>query len=107
MPVKANPVGRVCAAASVAAIYRALPRRAQSSGQRESTIVSFPDGGKKERGRSSVSRATGWPAEVLRGRQHRVAGTAGHGVAISTHIKDAWSLPPGKDLPSLICHESA
>ena len=57
--------GRVLAAASVAAIYRALPRRAQSSGRRESTIVSVPDGGRKERGRCAVSRATGWPAEVL------------------------------------------
>src|SRR6184192_391236 len=56
MFVEADPVWRIVAAASVAAIYRTLPRGAQPSGQRQSDLVSFADGGKKEHGSSAVSR---------------------------------------------------
>src|SRR5438046_2163181 len=66
MSVEADPVWRIVAAASVAAIYRTLPRGAQPSGQRQSDLVSFADAGKKEHGSSAVSRTTGRPAEVLR-----------------------------------------
>jgi len=66
MPAKAHPIGRVFAAASLAAIYRTLSRGAQPSGQRQSDLVSFADGGKKGHGSSAVSRTTGRPAEVLR-----------------------------------------
>src|SRR5467141_4494983 len=57
--VEADRVWRIVAAASVAAIYRTLPRGAQPSGQRQSDLVSFTAGGKKEHGSSSVSRTTG------------------------------------------------
>src|SRR5207302_1699676 len=94
MSVEADPVWRIVAAASVAAIYRTLPRGAQPSGQRQSDLVSFADGGKKEHGSSAVSRTTGRPAEVLRkGSGIKVDGTAGHGLTTSTYIKDAGSLP--------------
>jgi hypothetical protein len=65
MPVEADPVWRIVAAASVAAIPRTLPRRAQPSRQRQSDLVSFAAGGKKEPGSSAVSRTTGGPVEVL------------------------------------------
>ena len=94
MSVEADPVWRIVAAASVAAIYRTLPRGTQPSGQRESDLVSFAAGGKKEHGSSAVSRTTGGPAEVLReGSGVKVAGTAGDGLTISTYIKDAGNLP--------------
>src|SRR6516162_5156657 len=47
-------------------VYRTLSRGAQPSGQRQSDLVSFADGGKKGRGSSAVPRTTGRPAEVLR-----------------------------------------
>ncbi len=85
---------RIVAAASVATIYRTLPRGAQPSGQRQSDLVSFADGGKKEHGSSAVSRTTGRPAEVLReGSGIKVDVTAGDGLTISTYIKDAGNLP--------------
>src|SRR5438477_10503049 len=84
MSVEADPVWRIVAAASVAAIYGTLPRGAQPSGQRQSDLVSFAAGGKKEHGSSTVSRTTGRPAEVLReGSGIRVNGTAGGGLTIS------------------------
>jgi putative transposase len=93
MSVEADRVWRIVAAASVAAIYRTLPRGAQPSGQRESDLVSFAAGGKKEHGNSAVSRTTGGPAEVLReGSGIKVDGTAGHGLTINTYIKDAGNL---------------
>jgi len=52
---EADPVWRIFAAASVAAIYRTLPRGAQPSGQRQSDLVSFAVGGKEEHGSSAVS----------------------------------------------------
>src|SRR5205809_904658 len=86
MSVGADPGGRIVAAASVAAIYRTLPRGAQPSGQRQSDLVSFANGGKKEHGSSAVSRTTGQPAEVLReGSGIKVDGTADHGLPISTY----------------------
>jgi len=92
MSVEADPVWRIVAAASVAAIYRTLPRGAQPSGQRQSDLVSFADGGKKEHGSSAVSRTTGRPAEVLReGSGIKVDETAGRG-SQSAHIKDAGEL---------------
>src|SRR5262249_1604939 len=94
MPGKAHPIWRVFAAASLAAIYAALPRGAQPSGQRQSDLVSFADGGQKEHGSSAVSRTTGRPAEVLReGSGIKVDGTAGDGLTMSTYIKDAGNLP--------------
>src|SRR5258707_10263299 len=94
MSVEADPVWRIFAAASVAAIYRTLPRGAQPSGQKQSDLVSFAAGGKEEHGSSAVSRTTGGPAEVLReGSGIKVDGTAGDGLTISTYIKDAGNLP--------------
>ena len=93
MSVEADPVWRIVAAASVAAIYRTLPRGAQPSGQRQSDLVSFAAGGKEEHGSSAVSRTTGGPAEVLReGSGVKVDGTAGHGLTINIYIKDAGNL---------------
>jgi hypothetical protein len=92
MFVEADLVWRIVAAASVAAIPRTLPRRAQPSRQRQSDLVSFAAGGKEEHGSSAVSRTTGRPAEVLReGSGIRVEGTTGNGLTI-THIKDAGEL---------------
>jgi|ERR1700682_3347386 len=86
MSVEADPGWRIVAAASVAAIYRTLPREAQPSGQRESDLVSFAAGGKKEHGSSAVSRSTGRPAEVLReGSGIKVDGTPGDGLTISIY----------------------
>src|SRR6266566_213567 len=86
MSVEADPVWRIVAAASVAAISGTLPRGAQPSGQRQSDFVSFADGGKKEHGSSAVSRTTGRPAEVLReGSGIKVDETAGRG-SQSAHI---------------------
>jgi hypothetical protein len=96
MSVETDPVWRIvaAAAASVAAIYRTLPRGAQPSGQRQSDLVSFAAGGKEEHGSSAVSRTTGGPAEVLRGGSGiKVEGTASDGPTISTYIKDAGDLP--------------
>jgi hypothetical protein len=85
MSVEADPVWRMVAAASVAAIYGTLPRGAQPSGQRQSDFVSFA-GGEGEHRSCAVSRTTGRPAEVLReGSGIRVDGTAGDGLTIS-HI---------------------
>src|SRR6266436_9845090 len=82
--VEADPVWRIVAAASVATIYRTLPRGAQPSGQRQSDLVSFAAGGTDEHGSSAVSRTTGGPAEVLReGSGIRVDGTDGGGLTIS------------------------
>jgi len=64
-PKRKQTVSWIVAAASLAAIYRTLSRGAQPSGQRQSHLVSFADGGKKGRGSSAVSRTTGRPAEVL------------------------------------------
>ena len=84
--VEADAVWTIVAAASVAAIYRTLPRGAQPSGQRQSDLVSFAAGGKEEHGSSAVSRTTGGPAEVLReGSGIKVDGPAGHGPTISTY----------------------
>src|ERR1700674_851441 len=92
--VEADRVWRIVAAASVTAIYRTLPRGTQPSAQRESDLVSFAAGGKKEPGSSAVSRTTGGPAEVLRkGSGIKVDGTAGHGPTISMYIKQAGNLP--------------
>ena len=67
MPVEASSVRGTFAAASVAAVRGALPRGAQSSGQRESDLVSSGDErSKKEKGSGAVSGAAGRPAEVLR-----------------------------------------
>src|SRR6267378_3850022 len=95
MSVEADPVWRIVAAASVAAIYRTLPRGAQPSGQRQSDLVSFAAGGKKEHGSSAVSRTTGRPAEILReGSGIKVDGTAVDGLTITyIYIKDAGNLP--------------
>src|SRR6266705_568219 len=103
MSVEADPVWRIVAAASVAAIYPTLLRGVQPSGQRQSDLVSFAAGGKKEHGSSAVSRTTGGTAEVLRkGSGIKVDGTAGHGLTISTYIKDAenlhWQSAAGPDL---------
>ena len=65
---------------------RLVPRGAQPPGQRQSDLVSFGVGGKKEHGSSAVSRTTGQPAEVLReGSGIKVDGTADHGLPISTY----------------------
>jgi hypothetical protein len=94
MSIEADPGWRIAAAASVAAIYRTLPRGAQPSGQRQSDLVSFADGGKKEHGSSAVSRTTGRTAEVLpEGSGIKVDGTAGDGLTMSTYITDAGNLP--------------
>src|SRR5499425_3053372 len=97
MPGKAHPIWRVFAAASLAAIFAALPRRAEPSGQGKSPIVSFSDEGKKERGSSAVPGTTGRPAEVLpEGSGIKVDETdetAGDGLTMSTYIKDAGNLP--------------
>src|SRR5216110_2987869 len=66
MSVEADPVWRIVAAASVAAISGTLPRGAQPSGQRQSDSVSFAARGTDEHGNSAVSRTTGRPAEVQR-----------------------------------------
>src|SRR5258707_10763481 len=93
MSVEADPVWKISGAASVAAIYRTLPRGAQPSGQKQSDLVSFVAGDKEEHGSSAVSRTTGGPAEVLReGSGIKVDGTAGHGLTISTYIKDTGNL---------------
>src|SRR5216684_429272 len=84
MSVEADPVWRIVAAASVAEIYSTLTRGAQTSGQRQSDLVSFTAGDKKEHGSSAVSRTTGGPAEVLRkGSGIKVDGKEGHGLTIS------------------------
>src|SRR5260370_17876808 len=86
--IEADPGWRIVAAASVAAIYRTLPRGAQPSGQRQSDLVSFAAEGQEEHRSSAVSRTTGRPAEVLReGSGIKVEGTAGDGLTISTYIK--------------------
>src|SRR4029077_15365900 len=86
MFVEADPVWRIVAAASAAAIYGTLPRGAQPPGQRQSDLVCFAEGGKKEHGSSAMSRTTGRPAEVLReGSGIRVDGTDGGGLTISTY----------------------
>jgi hypothetical protein len=105
MSVEADLVWRIVAAASVAAIYRTLPRGAQPSGQRQPDLVSFAAGGKKEQGSSAVSTAIGRPAEVLReGSGIKVEGTAGDGLTVSTYIahifiKDA-GISPDKRPPA-------
>ena len=82
--VEADPVWRIAAAASVAAIYGTLPRGAQPSRQRQSDFVSFAPRGRGEHGSSAMSRTTGRPAEVLReGSGIRVDGPAGGGLTIS------------------------
>jgi len=87
MSVEADPGWRIVAAASVAPIYRTLPRRAEPSRQRQSDLVSFADEGKKERGSSAVPGTTGRTAEVLReGSGIKVDATAGDGLTISTYI---------------------
>src|SRR6267143_2000164 len=97
--VEADPVWRIVAAASVAAISGTLPRAAQPSGQSQSDLVSFAAGGTDEHGSSAVSRTTGGTAEVLRkGSSTKVDGTAGDGLTISTYIhvyycKDVGNLP--------------
>ena len=94
MSVEADPDWRIVAAASVAPIYRTLPRGAQPSGQRQSDLVSFTAGDKEEDGSSAVSRTTRGPAEVLReGSGIKVDGTAGDGLTMSTYITDAGNLP--------------
>src|SRR5207249_8762785 len=86
MSVEADPVWRIVAAASVAAISGTLPRGAQPSGQRQSDSVSFAARGTDEHGNSAVSRTTGRPAEVQReGSGIRVDGTDGGGPTISTY----------------------
>ena len=95
--VEADAVWTIVAAASVAAIYRTLPRGAQPSGQRQSDLVSFAAGGKKEHGSSAVSRTTGGTAEVLReGSGIKVDGTAALNQHIYSYIKDAGNLPSQK-----------
>ena len=99
MSVEADLVWRIVAAASLAAIYRTLPRGAQPSGQRQPDLVSFANGGKKEQGSSAVSTTTRRPAEVLReGSGIKVDGTAG-GLTISRYIKDAGNPPYGGGPP--------
>ncbi len=84
MSVEADRVWRIVATASVAAIYRTLPRGAQPSGERQSDLVSFAARDMREHGSSAVSRTTGRPAEVLReGSGIRVDGTDGGGLTIS------------------------
>src|SRR5215472_5716096 len=108
MSVEADLVWRIVAAASVAAIYRTLPRGAQPSRQRQSDPVSFADGGKKEQGSSAVSTTTGRPAEVLpEGSGIKVDGTAGDWPTINTYIKDAGNPSQAQDLPGLIYHQRA
>src|SRR6267378_2435865 len=111
MSVEADRVWRIFAAASVAAIYRTLPRGAQPSGQRQSDFVSFAARGKGEHGSSAVSRTTGRPAEVLReGSGIRVDGTAGGELTISNiYLRMAGisfgKRPPGPDLSSTCAGE--
>src|SRR5258707_14376166 len=98
MSVEADPVWRIVAAASVAAIQRTLPRGAQPSGQRQSDLVSFAAGGKEEHGSSAVSRTTGGPAEVLReGSSIKVDGTAGDG--LTTYYLRIPGISTGKRPP--------
>src|SRR5258706_14991736 len=101
MSVEADPVRRILVAASIAAIYRTLPRGAQPSGQRQSDLVSFAAGGKEEQGSSAVSRTIGGPAEVLReGSGIKVDGTASQGLTISTYIILRMpGISPGKRPP--------
>jgi len=103
MSVEADLVWRIVAAASVAAIYRTLPRGAQPSGRRQSDLVSSTDRGKTEAGSSAVSRTTGRPAKVLRkGSGIKVEGTAADGLTISIYIKDAGISPDkGPSTPDL------
>jgi Transmembrane Fragile-X-F protein len=68
MSGKAHPIWGVFAAASLAAIFAALPWRAEPAGQGKSNIVFFSDEGKKQRGSSAVPGTTGRPAEILRAR---------------------------------------
>ena len=66
----------------------------QPSGQRQSDLVSFGVGGKKEHRSSAVSRTTGRPAGVLRKgsgiKARRDSGAMG--LTFSTYIKDAGNL---------------
>src|SRR5205807_4139566 len=108
MSVEADPVWRIVAAASVAAIYRTLPRGAQPPGQSQSDLVSFAAGGTDEHGSSAVSRTTVGTTEVLRkGSGIKVDGTAGHGLTISAHILRMTAISPGKRPPGPICHQRA
>ena len=66
--VEADIVWRIVAAMSVAAIYRALPRGAQSSRQRQSDLVSLADRGKKEHGSSAVAYKSFGCANLRRSR---------------------------------------
>jgi hypothetical protein len=66
MSVEVDPVWRIFAAASIAAISRTLPRGAQSPGRRQPDLVSFAAGSKKQQRSRAVSRTTGRSAEVLR-----------------------------------------
>src|SRR5215472_17738666 len=97
MSVEADPGWRIVAAASLAAIFAALPCRAEPSGQGKSHIVSFADESKKERGSSAMPGTTGRPAEVLREgsgiKVDETDETAGDGLTMSTYIKDAGNLP--------------
>jgi hypothetical protein len=67
--------------------------------------ATFPDAGKTERGNSAVSRASRWPAEVLREggsiglQEQRVMGH----IYLGMHAV----CPLAKDPPNLICRESA
>jgi len=94
MSVEADPVWRIVAAASVAAIPRTLPRGAQPSRQRQSDLVSFTPGDREEDGSSAVPRTTSGLAEVLReGSGINVDGTAGDG-------PNAGNLPRQKTSPA-------
>ena len=94
MSVEADPVWRIVAAASVAAIPRTLPRGAQPSRQRQSDLVSFTPGDREEDGSSAVPRTTRGLAEVLReGSGINVDGTAGDG-------PNAGNLPRQKTSPA-------
>jgi len=66
LSVEADPVWRIVAAASVAAIDGTLPPGAQPSVQRQSDFGSFAAGGNGEYRNCAVSGTDGRSAEVLR-----------------------------------------
>jgi hypothetical protein len=78
-------------ALSAASLAGKKPEFELHQGKEKSHIVSFSDESKTETGSSAVPRTAGRPAEVLReGSSIKVGETAGDGLTVSTHIKDAY-----------------
>ena len=104
MSVEVDPVWRIFAAASIAAISRTLPRGAQSPGPRQPDLVSFAAGSKKEQSSSAVSRTTGRSAEVL--REGSGIKSTGQRVLVSqsAHILRIPGMSHRKKTPDLIYH---